>query len=226
MWLFSDYINRVMFVQILIHNTGSHFRYQPFPLPSLWAGQVVNSRIILSIVTHCSNLFQLRRNNGNYSRWTQSNFAAAAVTIWSRTVKADTNVDAEFFFTFFTLVQSRTSTASRFNWEQYFRVQLRPRRWCYIWFLVSPLWNLFRIEYAHFDDDWKVRLLLRKFSPSAYSKNSDFILPKKPCDFTFNETIECLKEILVPSLLYLMCVIIVSNWQKGMRLLSDLCHYC
>ena len=55
--------------------------------------------------------------------------------------------------------------------------------------------DLFRIEYSKFSDDWKVRLLLRKLSPSAYEKYSDFILPKKRNDFNFNDTIDQLKEI-------------------------------
>uniref|UniRef100_A0A5S6QAU4 RNA-directed DNA polymerase n=1 Tax=Trichuris muris TaxID=70415 RepID=A0A5S6QAU4_TRIMR len=56
--------------------------------------------------------------------------------------------------------------------------------------------DIFMVECDQMDDAAKVRLLLRKLNTAAHQKYVNFILPKKPSDFTFTETIKSLKDML------------------------------
>lgn len=55
--------------------------------------------------------------------------------------------------------------------------------------------DLFSVDAQQLDDAAKVRLLLRKINTIAHDKYINFILPKHPRDFTFEETIEKLKKM-------------------------------
>uniref|UniRef100_A0A5S6Q4R5 Retrotransposon gag domain-containing protein n=1 Tax=Trichuris muris TaxID=70415 RepID=A0A5S6Q4R5_TRIMR len=55
--------------------------------------------------------------------------------------------------------------------------------------------DIFMVECGQMDDAAKVRLLLRKLNTAAHQKYVNFILPKKPSDFTFTETIKSLKDM-------------------------------
>ncbi|XP_055615045.1 uncharacterized protein K02A2.6-like [Toxorhynchites rutilus septentrionalis] len=61
------------------------------------------------------------------------------------------------------------------------------------WF--SRYADLFEKDAAQLQDDAKVRLLLRKLSPTAHERYTSFILPKLSKEFTFDETIAKLKTI-------------------------------
>ncbi|OON16071.1 hypothetical protein X801_08120 [Opisthorchis viverrini] len=47
--------------------------------------------------------------------------------------------------------------------------------------------DIFRTELADLDDAWKSRVLLRKLGTSEPDKFINFILPKFPKDFSFDE---------------------------------------
>lgn len=53
----------------------------------------------------------------------------------------------------------------------------------------------FRLELAETDDAQKVRLLLRKLGPAEHERYSNYILPKNPRDFSFEDTVTCLSTI-------------------------------
>ncbi|CAH1105699.1 unnamed protein product [Psylliodes chrysocephalus] len=55
--------------------------------------------------------------------------------------------------------------------------------------------DLFLIDGAKLDDAARVRLLLRNLSTPAHEKYINFILPKHPRDYTFNQTVATLKKI-------------------------------
>ncbi|CAH8606257.1 unnamed protein product [Schistosoma rodhaini] len=55
--------------------------------------------------------------------------------------------------------------------------------------------DLFINECKEWDESSKLRLLLRKLGVSEHEKFCNFILPKKPSDITFKETVECLTRI-------------------------------
>ncbi|MFH4976831.1 hypothetical protein AB6A40_003540 [Gnathostoma spinigerum] len=55
--------------------------------------------------------------------------------------------------------------------------------------------DVFKVDGDKLDDAAKVRLLLRKLSTSAHEKYTNFILPKQPRDFSFNETVMTLKDM-------------------------------
>ena len=55
--------------------------------------------------------------------------------------------------------------------------------------------DLFQTDLAAQDDAWKVRLLLRKLGPAELDKYSNLILPQKPSDRSFQDTIASLKQI-------------------------------
>ncbi|KER21195.1 hypothetical protein T265_10422 [Opisthorchis viverrini] len=55
--------------------------------------------------------------------------------------------------------------------------------------------DLFRVDFSLQDDSWKVRLLLRKLGPAEHDKYANYILPKNPRDFTFDETLHTLSQI-------------------------------
>ncbi|CAH8430770.1 unnamed protein product [Dicrocoelium dendriticum] len=55
--------------------------------------------------------------------------------------------------------------------------------------------DVFRVELGDHDDDWKVRLLLRKLGTAEHSRYVNFILPKNARDCTFEETVKCLGQI-------------------------------
>ncbi|VDL98591.1 unnamed protein product [Schistocephalus solidus] len=50
--------------------------------------------------------------------------------------------------------------------------------------------DIFRVEFAKADDAWKVRLLLRKLGAEEHERYTDMLLPKNPCGFTFDETVQ------------------------------------
>ncbi|CAH8538525.1 unnamed protein product [Schistosoma rodhaini] len=55
--------------------------------------------------------------------------------------------------------------------------------------------DLFKVDLRKLDDAAKVRILLRKLGTAEHERYSNFILPKNPRDFTFDETIEILSQI-------------------------------
>ncbi|CAI2725915.1 unnamed protein product [Schistosoma spindalis] len=55
--------------------------------------------------------------------------------------------------------------------------------------------DLFYIDLCKLDDASKVRILLRKLGTMEYERYSNFILPKNPRDFSFDETIKTLSQI-------------------------------
>uniref|UniRef100_A0A336MU47 CSON001400 protein n=1 Tax=Culicoides sonorensis TaxID=179676 RepID=A0A336MU47_CULSO len=59
--------------------------------------------------------------------------------------------------------------------------------------------DVFEVDGGNLTDDAKSRLLLRKITQKAYEKFSNIILPKKPSDLTFEETISKLEEIFCES---------------------------
>lgn len=61
------------------------------------------------------------------------------------------------------------------------------------WF--SRYADLFEKDAAQLEDDAKVRLLLRKLSPSAHERYTSFILPKLSKEFSFEETVAKLRTI-------------------------------
>uniref|UniRef100_A0A5S6Q7H8 CCHC-type domain-containing protein n=1 Tax=Trichuris muris TaxID=70415 RepID=A0A5S6Q7H8_TRIMR len=56
--------------------------------------------------------------------------------------------------------------------------------------------GIFTVDCAALEDKAKVRFLLRKLSTSVHDKYCNFILPKKPDDFSFEATVTSLKELL------------------------------
>ena len=61
------------------------------------------------------------------------------------------------------------------------------------WF--SRFEDLFRVGFKEQADDWKVRLLLRKLGSSEHDRYANYILPKHPWDYNFDETVETLRQI-------------------------------
>ncbi|KHJ41552.1 hypothetical protein D918_08404 [Trichuris suis] len=61
------------------------------------------------------------------------------------------------------------------------------------WFTLFQ--DVFTIDCAALDDKAKVRFLLRKLSTPVHDKYPNFILPKKPCDFDFDQTVACLRQL-------------------------------
>ncbi|KER19644.1 hypothetical protein T265_11641 [Opisthorchis viverrini] len=55
--------------------------------------------------------------------------------------------------------------------------------------------DIFRVELANQDDSWKVRLLLRKLGAVEHERYSNFVLPKNPREFSFDETVRTLTQI-------------------------------
>ncbi|CAH8623518.1 unnamed protein product [Schistosoma rodhaini] len=55
--------------------------------------------------------------------------------------------------------------------------------------------DLFHIDLCRLDDASKVRILLRKLGTTEHERYSNFILPKNPRDFSFDETIQTLSQI-------------------------------
>ncbi|VDP57354.1 unnamed protein product [Schistosoma mattheei] len=55
--------------------------------------------------------------------------------------------------------------------------------------------DLFYIDLCKLDDASKVRILLRKLGTMEHECNSNFILPKNPRDFIFDETVKTLAQI-------------------------------
>ncbi|CAH8467909.1 unnamed protein product [Dicrocoelium dendriticum] len=55
--------------------------------------------------------------------------------------------------------------------------------------------DIFRVELAAQDDAWKVRLLLRKLGAVEHERYINFVLPKNPRDFRFDETVQILTSI-------------------------------
>ncbi|KFD52634.1 hypothetical protein M513_06481 [Trichuris suis] len=55
--------------------------------------------------------------------------------------------------------------------------------------------DIFTIECGQMEDAAKVRLVLRKLNISAHQKYINFILPKKPSDIGFAETVKRLKDM-------------------------------
>ena len=56
------------------------------------------------------------------------------------------------------------------------------------WF--SHFEDLFRVEFKEQADDWKVRLLLRKLGLSEHDRYANYILPKYPREYNFDETLD------------------------------------
>nr|CAH8867208.1 unnamed protein product [Trichobilharzia regenti] len=54
--------------------------------------------------------------------------------------------------------------------------------------------DLFTVDLASQDDAWKVRVLLRKLGPTEYERYCNLILPQKPRDKCFGDTIKLLHE--------------------------------
>ena len=61
------------------------------------------------------------------------------------------------------------------------------------WF--SRFEDLFRVEFKDQADNWKVRLLLRKLGSSEHDRYANYILPKHPRDYNFDETVETMRQI-------------------------------
>ena len=61
------------------------------------------------------------------------------------------------------------------------------------WF--SRCEDIFRHEFHMQDDEWKLRLQLRKLGTKEYQRYKHFILPKTPGDFTLTETVAQLTDI-------------------------------
>ena len=59
---------------------------------------------------------------------------------------------------------------------------------------------MFRVDCENWSEPKKVRLLLSKLGPLEHSKFSDFILPKKTGELTFEETVRMLQELFSPRL--------------------------
>lgn len=55
--------------------------------------------------------------------------------------------------------------------------------------------ELFSEDAQNLDDKAKIRLLLRKLNPPAHNKYTNYILPKKPTEFTFKKTVTKLTKI-------------------------------
>ncbi|CAI2738129.1 unnamed protein product, partial [Dicrocoelium dendriticum] len=55
--------------------------------------------------------------------------------------------------------------------------------------------DLFTVDLASQADAWKVRLLLRKLGTVEHQRYTNFILPKKPRDVPFGETVRTLSQI-------------------------------
>ncbi|VDP69308.1 unnamed protein product [Echinostoma caproni] len=54
--------------------------------------------------------------------------------------------------------------------------------------------DVIRFEFADADDEWKVRLLLRKLGTKENDRYTEIILPKSPREFNFEETIRQLSN--------------------------------
>uniref|UniRef100_A0A5S6QGC4 RNA-directed DNA polymerase n=1 Tax=Trichuris muris TaxID=70415 RepID=A0A5S6QGC4_TRIMR len=61
------------------------------------------------------------------------------------------------------------------------------------WF--AQFQDVFAIDCAALDDKAKVRFLLRKLNTLVHDKYRNFILPKKPRDFDFDQTVACLRQL-------------------------------
>ena len=55
--------------------------------------------------------------------------------------------------------------------------------------------DLFENEFSHKNEEWKIRLLIRKLGTQEHERYTNYIIPKGATDFTFAETVELLKEI-------------------------------
>ena len=62
--------------------------------------------------------------------------------------------------------------------------------------------DLFTMDLMELVDKKKVRLLLRKLGSAEHDRYSNYILPKRPCDYNFAETVEILNKNLVSTLHY------------------------
>lgn len=58
--------------------------------------------------------------------------------------------------------------------------------------------NLFQVEFANRHNEWKIQLLLRKFSITDYEKYLHFILPYRLHDFNFKDTIDIVLDFRRP----------------------------
>ncbi|VDM03036.1 unnamed protein product [Schistocephalus solidus] len=56
------------------------------------------------------------------------------------------------------------------------------------WF--KCLEDIIRVEFAKFDDAWKVHLSLRKLGNNQHEPYTDMLLPKNPREFIFDETVK------------------------------------
>lgn len=55
--------------------------------------------------------------------------------------------------------------------------------------------DVFRLELAKQEDSWRVRLLLRKLGAVEHERYSNFVLPKNPREFSFDQTVQTLTQI-------------------------------
>ena len=62
-----------------------------------------------------------------------------------------------------------------------------------VWFKKYE--DIFRVEFNDFDDQWKVRHLLRKLGNVEHERFTNFILPKRPADLTFDQAVQLLNEV-------------------------------
>ncbi|MBM6549308.1 hypothetical protein [Streptococcus dysgalactiae] len=85
------------------------------------------------------------------------------------------------------LVDAIAQTISEFQYDPNFGVYFDA------WFRKYK--DTFRVELAQADDAHKVRILLRKLGPAAYERYTNFILPKNPRKFSFDETVNYLSQI-------------------------------
>lgn len=60
--------------------------------------------------------------------------------------------------------------------------------------------DFYEVDCQTWTDEKKIRLLLRKLGTVEHNKFTDYILPKKTKELTFNETVELLKELFSPRL--------------------------
>ena len=61
-----------------------------------------------------------------------------------------------------------------------------------IW--ISRFEDIFRKEGTALDEETRVRILISKLSNTVFKRYSDIILPQKPSDFSFHQTINKLTK--------------------------------
>ena len=107
----------------------------------------------------------------------------------------------------------------------YHRISLWHRHELDFLNMVHSFWEYFQCGFSQ-TDNWKVRLLLWKMSPSEHDKYSNYILQRHPWDCIFAETVETLKQIFSEDTSFFNakfnCLNITKNMTQSISHLQEL----